>query len=106
MGLSQDKRLEFHQKLINALGEGYKVYFQPPETLKMTYPCVVYSRRYIGALNADNVNYVYLRQYQVVLITRDQDDEAIDKLIDMPYSRMISDYIVDGLYHHTFEIYY
>lgn len=55
MGLSQDKRQEFHQKLTNALGEGYKVYYQPPETLQMTYPCVVYHRRYTDTLNADNV---------------------------------------------------
>ena len=106
MDPSLNNRLKFHQVLINALGEGYKVYFQPPETLQMTYPCVVYHRRYLDSVKADNIKYLKNTQYQVVLVSRDPDDEAISKLDDIKNSRYISHSVVDGLYHDAFEIYY
>ena len=106
MGQSQSNRTTFNQVLIDALGEGYTVYFQPPESLKMSYPCVVYHRRYIDTLDADNINYLYQHQYQVTLISRDPDDDAVDKLLNLKYSRYMSHSVVDGLNHDTFEIYY
>lgn len=106
MGQTKTKRLEFHQKLIDTLGTGYKVYFQPPETLKMTYPCVVYSRQYIESVHADNIDYLDSRQYNVVLISRDPDDEAVDKLLAFPNSRYRNGYTAEGLRHDAFEIYY
>lgn len=106
MGQTQTKRLEFHQLLVNTMGEGYKIYFQPPETLKMSYPCVVYHRRYLNTTNADNINYLDGRQYQVILISRDPDDDGIDKLKDLKYSHYLSHSVVDNLNHDAFEIYY
>ena len=106
MGQTQTKRLEFHQLLVSAMGEGYKVYFQPPETVKMQYPCVVYHRRYLDSNNADNIKYLTTRQYQVILISRDPDDDGVDKLFNLPYSHYLSHSVVDNLYHDAFEIYY
>lgn len=106
MGLTKDKRLGFHQLLVDTLGEGYKVYFQPPETLKIDKPCVIYRRRYLESSNADNIDYKRDRQYTVTLVSRDPDDEAVDKLDSLPYSRYVSHSVVDNLNQDTFEIYY
>ena len=49
----KDKRLIFHNKLRNTLGSN-NVYFQPPESVKLKYPAVVYSRSEIKQTKADH----------------------------------------------------
>ena len=58
------------------------VYFQPPENLKLSYPCVVYTLSSIDHQYADNKTYIGKRRYQVTLITKDPDDELVQKTID------------------------
>jgi len=52
------QRLEFHQKLVEALGSR-NVYFQPPESVQLTYPCIVYERSRADSKFGDNTNWMY-----------------------------------------------
>ena len=82
------------------------VYFQPPESLRMNYPCIVYSLT--GHFNrpADNLVYHRRRQYELLFITRDPDSEMIEKIADLPYCSLGRPYSADNLHHYPYTIYY
>ena len=45
-------RLELHEEFCNILGSR-SVYFQPPASIKLNYPCIVYS---ISSVNKQDAN--------------------------------------------------
>ena len=49
----EQRRLDLHEILVDALGSG-NVYFQPPASLKMVYPCIRYNRATADAKFANN----------------------------------------------------
>lgn len=100
-----DRRLELHQILTNILGSAY-VYFQPPESLKLHYPCIVYERSTGDTQFADNSSYIFRVSYRVTYIDKDPDNEIIQKLAALPLCRMDRSYIGDNLNHDSFVIYY
>lgn len=83
------------------------VYFQPPSTIKMKYPAIVYSLGGIHSRYADNKNYINGKNYTVTLIHNDPDNEVIDEiLIKFEYCSFDRMYVMDNLYHYAFEIFY
>lgn len=65
------KRVELGKKLKEILGSD-NVYFQPPDNLKMSYPCIRYRLEGGNAEYADNVPYRFSRQYELVFICKDR----------------------------------
>lgn len=98
-------RIILHQKLVDILGSRY-VYFQPPETIKMHYPCIVYERSDISNTHADDDIYIQPRQYRVTVIDEDPDSEIVTKMSKFRTARFINHQVVDNLNHDTFNIYY
>lgn len=99
------RRQLFHEILCTALGSRH-VYYQPPESIKMEYPAIVYSREPLKKVAADNTVYQLNQAYRVVLIDRRPDSPIVDNLIRLPYSSQVSSYKADNLTHDVFEIYY
>lgn len=99
------RRQLFHEILCTALGSR-NVYYQPPESIKMEYPAIVYDRKPIEKIHADNTAYKLNQSYRVVLIDRRPDSPIVDNLIRLPYSSHVSNYRADNLAHDVFEIYY
>lgn len=103
--MADDKRLLFHQELVAILGTS-QVYFQPPENVRMQYPCIVYSRRTGNASYADNKTYRYTQTYDVTYISKDPDDGFIEKfMMEMPTARYDRHYTSDNLHHDNFFVY-
>jgi hypothetical protein len=98
-------RLELQTKLEELLGSR-NVYYQAPETLKMSYPCIRYSRNDINNKHADNVKYSSMNQYQIIVISKKPDHEVIQKILDLPYSSFASHYAKDNLNHDVINLYY
>lgn len=83
------------------------VYFQPPPTVKMEYPCIVYSRGSGGSVYADNRTYTFTQSYEVTLIDPDPDSGLVEKLAtSLPMIRMNRHYTADNLNHDNFTLYY
>lgn len=82
------------------------VYFQPPDNMKISYPCVVYELEGFWGKNADNRNYHRRRYYHMIYITRNPDDPVIEKLEDLPACAMGRPYDNDNLHHYPYTIYY
>lgn len=97
-------RLILQQKLETILGSR-NVYFQPPETLRLSYPCFIYSLSGIPTKDADNLNYILEHEYKVTLIDKDPDTEIRDKLMsEMVKCRFNAFYMSDNLNHYVFTI--
>lgn len=87
-------------------GEG-EVYFQPPENLKIKYPCIVFERNDAFIVRADNNPYVITKRYTITLITKTADnDKYLDKLLQLPMCSFDRQFITDNLVHEVFNIYY
>ncbi len=98
-------RLELHEKLVSVLGSRY-VYFQPPESIKMKYPAIVYERSDIPNKFANDEVYLQATKYKVTIIDKDPDSEIVERMSKFKTARFEKHYVVDGLNHDTFTIYY
>ena len=98
-------RLELQTILEGVLGSKH-VYFQPPSTIKMVYPCIVYQRSASLTEFGNGHPYIINERYQMTLITRDPDDPRIQKLLQLPRCAHSTHFKVDGLNHDVFNIYF
>ncbi len=100
-----NSRLELHNTLVDIIGSEY-VYFQPPESVKITYPCIVYSLNNITTRNANDKHYLISNNYTITFISKDPDSEIPYKLIELPMCTFDRAYTADNLNHWVFNIYY
>lgn len=100
-------RAEFRQMLLSktSIQESH-MYFQPPETQKLKYPCFIYKLNHYDVEHADDMNYKELRAYTLTVIDEDPDSELPVELIRLPYSNIDRFYTADNLNHWVFIIYF
>ncbi len=98
-------RLELQTLLETILGSR-NVYYQPPESVKMSYPAIVYSRSKIGNIHANDLPYLQLHAYSVIVIDKDPDSEFVDAISVLPYCEHVRHYTSDNLNHDVFTLYY
>lgn len=98
-------RLELHEILCDILG-ARNVYFQPPESVMMVYPCIRYSRDTIDTKFADNTKYAYLMKYKVIAIDKDPDSDLMARVHGLDLCQHDRYYVADGLHHDVFELYF
>lgn len=82
------------------------VYFQPPASVKMQYPCIRYELADIHTTHADNRLYTAKRRYTVTVIDKDPDSQIPFALIEFPLCSFDRHYVADNLHHWVFGIYY
>lgn len=100
-----DRRLQLQNLLMSILGSN-NVYFQPPASVRLEYPCIVYTRKNIDQIKADNIDYVRHTQYTVTLIGQNPESDIVDKILDIPYCRYDRFFASNGLNHDVFSLYY
>lgn len=98
-------RLELHEILCEKLGSR-QVYFQPPESVRMKYPAIVYELDRIYGDHANDNVYLKHKRYAVKYISRDPDNKLIDSMLELPYCSFDRRFIVDNLYHDCFNLYF
>lgn len=99
-------RLELHEELC-AILKTRNVYFQPPESIKMKYPCIRYGKGRPDLRHANNTIYKSTNGYEVTVIDPDPDSEIPDKILN--HFRMCSierHYAADNLNHTVLTLYY
>lgn len=100
-----DRRLELQKELEEVLGSS-NVYFQPPENVKLKYPCIVYERSAVNDRFADDIRYKYDFAYSGTLISRSPNDPTIKKILEtFTKCRFGTHFVVDNLHHDNFTIY-
>lgn len=64
---------------------GCQVYYNPPETLKMEFPCIRITDTSLSHKKANNNKYIRIRGYSAIYFTRVCDDPVIWELDKLPY---------------------
>ena len=101
MGSSQDLR----EILIKILGNK-NVYFQPPASLSMNYPAIIYSLNDMEPIYANNQVYSLNKKYSVTLIHDDPDNTVKEELARLRKCKNDNCFTHDNLYHYVFTLYY
>jgi hypothetical protein len=99
------QRSELQAILVDILGTD-QVYFQPPPTVSMDYPAIVYRRDYELAIFADGSPYSRKKRYQVTVIDRDPDSDIPDKIAELPLCRFDRFYTAENLNHDVFKLFF
>lgn len=82
------------------------VYFQPPASVQMTYPAIVYERDRSDTRFADDRPYTVTKQYALTLICKSPDDSIFEMLSSLPMCAHVRHFVVDNLNHDVFNIYF
>lgn len=97
-------RLEL-QKLLEELLGSKNVYYQPPESAKMEYPAIKYSKESISTKKANDHLYLANTRYKLIVIDRRPNNPVIQKLLELPYCSYDRSYQADNLNHDVLTLY-
>lgn len=99
-------RLKLHEELKTLLGSS-NVYFQPPESVKINYPCIVYERGTGTTKFAGDKPYTFVNRYDVTIIDKNPDSEIVERMSShFPMCIYDRHFVSDNLNHDTFKLYY
>lgn len=83
------------------------VYFQPPSSLTMRYPCIRYVLADKDLRYADNRIYKSVNRYEVTIIDYDPDSDIPDKIMEhFPMCSFSRRYVSGNLNHTVLILYY
>lgn len=94
------------QRLLEELLGSKNVYYQPPETIKMQYDAIRYSKKNIRSTYANGTKYSMRDCYELIVIAKRPDNPVIKKLLALPYCSYDRHYVADNLNHDVLTIYY
>lgn len=84
-------------------GDGH-LYYQPPESVRMKYPAIVYKRNQIQNRFADNQVYLQTDEYQITVVDKDPDSPLVRRISRLPRCRHIRHFTSENLNHDVFNI--
>lgn len=99
------RRLELHEILCGILGSR-NVYFQPPENLKMKFPCIIYEHDSNDVRPANDKKYSKIRRYQVTIIDKDPDTEIPERLDELRFATFNRRFTADNMNNIVYTVYY
>ena len=100
-----DRRLELHQ-ILNGIPGVKKASFQPPESVKLEYPCIVYQLQNVDMRSANDHPYKNRDGYQITIIDRNPDSkirQTVERFMLCRFNRFFTS---DGLNHWVYTLYY
>ena len=101
------RRLDLQNILESLLPDGKKyVYFQPPGSTIMQYPCITYHRDAANTKFANDKPYGQVRRYQVTIIDADPDSEIPAKVGFLARTSFQRFFVSDKLNHDIYTIYF
>jgi hypothetical protein len=98
-------RLEL-QSLLEGLLGSRNVYFQPPGTVEIKYPAIVYSVDSRPTDFANDNPYIIRRRYKIMVIDKNPDSATPDKVGALKSSKFNTSYVKDNLHHNVYNLYF
>jgi hypothetical protein len=99
------KRSDLQDLLVDIL-QTDNVYFQPPPSVQMSYPCIVYRRDYELVNHADDFPYRRRKRYLVTVIDKDPDSGIPDQIAELPMCTYDRFYTSDNLNHDVYKLFF
>lgn len=84
----------------------FPVYYEPPSSIQMSYPCIVYHYTNDRDDYADNKRYFANKQYTVTVMDPDEDSLLAERVKDIPYCSLASRYSTEGLTYWVYTLYF
>ena len=100
-----DRRTELSD-ILNSIDGVKKAYFQPPQSVSLVYPCILYRLRAIESEHANDLPYTNRDCYQITIIDRNPDSKIRQWFMNQPLCRFDRFYTADNLNHWVFVLYY
>jgi hypothetical protein len=94
------------QTMLEKLLESRNVYFQPPASVQMKYPAIVYSLNNLDNIHANNSVYTQNDRYELTYIDKNPDSPMIRTISKLSKCRFDRSYVADNLNHYVFTLYY
>lgn len=94
------------QKFLEELIGSRNVYFQPPSSVQMAYPAIVYSIENMNNTFADDKPYLQNKSYKVIVIDKNPDSEIVSSISRLKMCKFVSRYTSDNLNHTIFTLFY
>lgn len=98
-------RVDLQSELEKVMGSP-NVYFQPPPTFMIKYPCIIYNLNNDKVHYAGNDRYKEMNRYTVLLIDKNPDSQFLVRIKRLPYCSFDRSYTMDNLNHYSFTIFY
>jgi hypothetical protein len=98
-------RVELHATLVSLLGAP-NVYFQPPSSIRLSYPCIVYARAAKDEKFADDQLYLDKMRYNITVVDADPDSTIPGRIATLQFSSFDRHYVADGLNHDVYTVFY
>jgi hypothetical protein len=98
-------RFELQTILENILGSE-NVYFQPPASLEIDYPAIIFCLDDISNKFANDGVYYSQNKYMLTVIDHDPDSPIVDKVKILPTCRFVRHFKSENLNHWVFVITY
>lgn len=103
--MSRKTRRDKLQETLAGITGIRKAYFQPPASIQLKYPCIIYTYSNERILHANNSVYKEEDEYDVMLITKDPlPDEIMTEIRDLPYTRFSRHFVKDNLHHFSYTM--
>lgn len=101
----EQSSLELQAKFEEILGSP-NVYYNPPASVRMKYPAIVFTRSAFNDKYANNGTYMRNHKYEVTVIDRDPDCVHIDVISRLPLCSHNRHFVSENLHHNVFTLYY
>lgn len=98
-------RLDLQDLLESLLGSS-NVYFQPPPSRQMVYPCIVYQRDRVRTDFADDRPYTRQTRYQITVIDQNPDSLIPGKVGALPKCVHERFFTAENLNHDVFSLFF
>lgn len=98
-------RLDLHA-IFKAIPGVVEVYFQPPDSRQLLFPCIIYSRDMKDEKFANNELYAWKRRYLVTIVDKNPDSSIPDLVARLPLTSFSRHYRADNLNHDVYSIYF
>ena len=98
-------RLTLHEQLLTILGST-NVWFQPPSTVILKYPCIIYKLDGIDPKYANDKKYLSMKRYLITVVDRNPDTIIHEKVLELPYSDFETTFAKDNLNHYICSLYW
>lgn len=101
----ETNRLELQRLLEDILGSR-NVYYQPPASMKIKYPAIVYDLAGIDTRHANNRIYNHMLKYEITMIDDDVDETVFMKILNLPNCKYDRSFVTENLNHNVFTLYH
>ena len=83
-----------------------ETYFQPPENVKLRFPCILYSLSGDKPVYADNFIYKNKKKYTVTVMDKDPKSRIAEWVRRLPYCKFDRAFQKDNMNHFVYTLYY